>query len=77
MVPLLSNVPNVGTGFTCYAPVSAGQFTVPSYVLMPMLAGKGTLTVENATAPIPFAATGLDYAYGFAAFSTTISVTYQ
>jgi uncharacterized protein (TIGR03437 family) len=56
---LLSNSA-VGTSFTCYAPVSAGQFTVPSYVLLGLPASaSGGLTVSNAAAPGTFTASGL------------------
>lgn len=67
----------IGAGFTCYAPIGAGTFTVPSYVLLGMPAGQGSLSVENATTPISFTATGLDYAYGFAAFYTSKTLNYQ
>ncbi len=67
----------IGAGFNCYAPVGAGTFTVPSYVLLAMPAGQGSLSVENATTPISFTAPGLDYAYGFAAFYTSKTLNYQ
>ena len=54
----------VGTAFQCAAPVEAGQFTIPSYILLlmppksssPITSG---LTVENSTASL-FTAPGLD-----------------
>jgi len=63
--------------FTCYAPQSALQFTVPSYVLDTLPAGTGSLSVENITQYTRFTATGLDYgtAFGFTGFST--NATYQ
>ena len=64
-------------GFVCYAPVSAGQFTVPSYILLGLPAGTGSLAVENATTPVPFTASGLNYAYGLAAIFSSIQPTYQ
>jgi uncharacterized protein (TIGR03437 family) len=54
---------NVSAGFSCNIPVSAGQFTVPSWVLLAIPAGTGSLSIQNFTPPVPFAATGLDYAY--------------
>ena len=41
--------------------MSAGQFTVPSYVLSAMPSSNGFLSVENDMSPQPFSATGLDY----------------
>lgn len=67
----------VSASFVCYAPVSAEQFTVPSYVLLGLPAGTGSLAVENATTSVPFAATGLNYAYGIAAIFSSISPAYQ
>jgi hypothetical protein len=67
----------VSGSFTCYAPQSALQFTVPSYVLDTLPAGTGSLSVENITQYTRFTATGLDYgtAFGFTGFST--NATYQ
>jgi len=67
----------VSAGFFCYAAVGAGQFTIPSYVLLGLPAGMGSLNVENATTQTPFTASGLDYAYGFAAISFAIAPLYQ
>ncbi len=56
---LLSNSA-VGASFTCYAPVGAGQFTVPSYVLLALPASaSGGLAVNNGAAPGSFTASGL------------------
>jgi hypothetical protein len=46
--------------FTCLAPTSAGQFTVPAYVLGALPAGSGSVTVGNQTSYSTFNATGLD-----------------
>jgi uncharacterized protein (TIGR03437 family) len=57
--------------FTCIAPVAAGTFTVPPYVLAALPAStSGTLEVENETVPQVFKATGLDngVAIGYVAF---------
>jgi uncharacterized protein (TIGR03437 family) len=45
--------------YTCIAPVSAGSFTVPSYILLGLPAGTGTTSVENATNYTRFSASGL------------------
>jgi uncharacterized protein (TIGR03437 family) len=54
---------NEYTSFTCLAPGSAGQFTVPPYILaaLPSSAGNGFVYVSNTTFPQTFTATGLDY----------------
>jgi uncharacterized protein (TIGR03437 family) len=64
-------------GFTCIAPVSALQFTVPPYVLAALPAGTGSLIVENETIPQPFTATGLDFAYSIGLVAYDIGVTYK
>lgn len=46
--------------FVCYAPASAGQLTVPSYVLLALPpSANGTLGVSNSATPITFTASGL------------------
>jgi uncharacterized protein (TIGR03437 family) len=75
--PQTNSTPVLGAGFFCYAQVSAGQFTVPSFVLLGMPIGMGSLTVENSTTPQPFTASGLTYGYGFAAFYASILPPYQ
>ena len=45
--------------FTCLAPVEARQFRVPSYILLSLPAGNGSLGVQNIVFS-PLAATGLD-----------------
>jgi uncharacterized protein (TIGR03437 family) len=69
---------NGATGaFTCYAPQSALQFMVPSYVTDTLPAGTGTLSVENLTDFISFMATGIDYGSGFGFTGDLINSTYQ
>jgi hypothetical protein len=46
--------------FLCYAPTSAGQFTVPPSILLAMPPGPGSVVVSNATAASPVTASGLD-----------------
>lgn len=59
--------------FTCIAPLSAGQFTVPSYILNALPAGNGTVTVENSTNYGTFTATGINngITIGFVAVDVT------
>ena len=75
--PQTASQPVLGAGFFCYAPVSAGQFTVPSPILLQMPIGAGSLALENSTTPVPFSASGLIYGYGFAAFYSSILPAYQ
>jgi len=63
--------------FTCFAPVSAGQFTVPSYVLNALPAGTGSVTVSNETAYTPFSATGIDLGVGVGFVSYQVNSTYN
>ncbi len=51
--------PAVKADFTCMAPVEAGQFTVPSYILLSLPAGNGSLNLQNAVFA-PLTATGID-----------------
>jgi uncharacterized protein (TIGR03437 family) len=67
----------VSGSYTCYAPTSALQFTVPAYVTGVLPAGTGATTVEDATIPAFFTATGLDYGFGLGFSSTMVSSTYQ
>jgi uncharacterized protein (TIGR03437 family) len=63
--------------YTCVAPVSAGQFTVPPYILFALPAGKGSTAFENATSPAIFAATGLDYGFAIGFVTLTANTTFQ
>jgi uncharacterized protein (TIGR03437 family) len=67
---------NTGS-FTCIAPVAAGQFTVPSYILGAMPAGTGNMTVQNQSAYVPFTASGLDYGFMSGWASQQINVVYN
>lgn len=72
-----SSSTGVSASFYCFAPVAAGQFTVPASILLSMPAGTGTMSVENETPYATFTATGLDtgIAYGFSGQS--INSTYN
>jgi hypothetical protein len=67
----------VTVSFTCAAPASAGQFTVPSYILLALPAGSGTMAVDNYSNPQTFTATGLDIGYQYAGSSVSINATYN
>jgi uncharacterized protein (TIGR03437 family) len=51
--------------YFCFAPTSAGQFTVPTSILMSLPAGTGNTTVANTTGYSSFTATGLDTGFAF------------
>jgi uncharacterized protein (TIGR03437 family) len=63
--------------YTCIAPVSAGQFTVPSYVLSALPAGTGTTAVENSSGYTTFTATGIDVGIGQGLVSYSVNSTYN
>lgn len=63
--------------FTCVALVSAGQFTVPAYVLAAMPAGSGTVTVGNGTNFQSFTASGLNYGITFGEVTYQVNSTYN
>jgi uncharacterized protein (TIGR03437 family) len=52
----LTNPPGISLAFSCLAPVGAGQFTVPSYILEAMPAGPSLLEASSQT----FTAAGLN-----------------
>lgn len=74
---------SAGTGFvsatfTCYAPVSAGQFTVPSWILLALPPNNsGSMSLENQTFPQLFSASGLDYASGSGGVLVDKALVYQ
>ena len=64
--------------FTCFAPTSAGQFTIPNYVLAAMPAGSGGLTVANYTNYEMFTgAAGIDYGFSYGFLTYSINAVYQ
>jgi uncharacterized protein (TIGR03437 family) len=63
--------------FICVAPASAEKFTVPSYVLLAMPTGTGSLGLFNFSNPVKFTATGIDSGFAEAGVLTEESVTYQ
>ena len=68
----------VSVTFTCLAPVSAGQFSVPVPVLLALPAGDGGgLTVSNFSNLQQFTATGLDLGLMTGGSITTKTLTYN
>ena len=62
-------------GYTCMAPVEAGQFTVPSYILLGIPAGTGGVQLQN-NIYLPLSATGLDIGLTLGGVSHTEAATY-
>jgi hypothetical protein len=67
----------VSASFLCYAPVSAGQFTVPSYVLQAMPVAGGGINLLNQSIPQTFKASGLDLTFAVAEVEASISVPFN
>lgn len=63
--------------FTCIAPVSANQFTVPSYIFTALPGGTATISVANQTIPQTFQAAQIDYGYTQGSDSQTVNATLQ
>ena len=68
---------SVTASYSCYAPVSAGQFTVPPAILLQLPAGSGTASVENSTSFQPFTASGLDAGVSWGGVSISVNSTYN
>jgi uncharacterized protein (TIGR03437 family) len=63
--------------FICIAPVAAGQFTVPSYVLSALPAGTGSTSVANVSSYGTFSAPGLNAGAAFGEVSQSIGTTFK
>jgi len=63
--------------YTCVFPQSALTGAVPPYILGALPAGPGTSSLENATSPTSFSASGLDWGIAFGSVSFSINSTYQ
>ncbi len=50
----------VNAGYSCRVAVEAGQFTVPSYILLGLPAGSGGVSIQQHDTDAEFSATGLD-----------------
>jgi uncharacterized protein (TIGR03437 family) len=68
---------SVSGSYTCIAPVNAGSFTVPSYVLATLPGGSGTTAVSNYTNYQTFTASGLDSGFLFGGTSQSVNTTYN
>jgi hypothetical protein len=55
-----NNGKTVSVGFVCFAPVGAGQFSIPAPILLALPAGSGSLSVGDYTNLQLFTAPGLD-----------------
>jgi uncharacterized protein (TIGR03437 family) len=63
--------------FSCYAPQSAGTFTVPSYILLGLPSGSGNTSVQNSTNLVTFTASGLDFGAAFGSVGFSVNSTYN
>jgi len=63
--------------FSCYAPQSAGTFTVPSYILIGLPSGTGNTSVQNSTNLQTFSASGLDFGAAFGSVGFSVNSTYN
>ncbi|MGD1091097.1 MAG: hypothetical protein ABSB35_03785 [Bryobacteraceae bacterium] len=72
-----SSSSSVSASYTCTAPVAAGQFTVPSYILLAMPAGSGTTMVQNSTSIGSFSVKGIEAGTSFGSVSFSANSTYQ
>jgi hypothetical protein len=74
-----SNAPAVSlnVSFYCAALASAGQITLPPYLLGTLPDGVGTLYVENETQPQTFTVPGIDFGYTLTGILSSENVTYQ
>ena len=72
-----STTVSVSGTFICFVPVSAGQFTIPSYVLLASPVGSGGINLINQSNNQPFQATGVDYTTAVAETESSISVPFN
>ncbi|MCC6588730.1 MAG: hypothetical protein IT168_18685 [Bryobacterales bacterium] len=63
-------------GFTCLAPIAAGEFFVPPYILSALPAGRGAVELQNYIYA-PLTASGLDIALALADIASTVTSVYQ
>ena len=68
--------PPIIASFTCRIAVEAGQFTVPSYILLGLPAGSGGTLLQNDVMST-FSATGLDSTYAGATISSNVASTFR
>lgn len=72
-----STTVSVSGTFLCYVPVNAGQFTIPSYVLLASPVGNGGINLLNQSNNQPFQATGLDITTAVVETESSISVPFN
>ncbi len=63
--------------FACFVPVGDQQFTIPSYVLLSLPTGSGSIGVTNSAIPVAFTATGISHGVAMAGDTTDVNVTYK
>ncbi len=68
--------PVLTVGFTCLAPVEAGKFTVPSYILSALPAGTGGIAMQHQVQS-PLTAGGIDVGIGIGDISFSVFATYK
>jgi hypothetical protein len=67
---------SIVAGFTCLAPVDAGRFTVPSYILLAIPSGSGATELQN-YAYSSLSATGIDAGLALGDISIAVTSTYR
>ena len=67
----------VTAGYSCRVAVEAGQFTVPSYILLGLPAGSGGTSIQQQATVSTFSATGLDIAGVTGAIEHSVTTTYK
>jgi hypothetical protein len=72
-----STIVSASATFLCIAPVEAGTFTVPSYILLASPAASGGVNVINQSAPVTFAASGLGSTTAVAETESSVSVPFN
>jgi hypothetical protein len=68
---------SVSATFLCFAPVSAGTFTVPPYVTLAMPAANGGINLLNQSNTAAFSASGINYTTAVAEVEDSISVPFN
>ncbi len=74
--PPLGEIPQ-SVVFECFVPVGNQQFTIPSYVLLALPKGSGSLGITNTATPVGFTATGIGHGVALASDTIDESVTYK
>lgn len=72
-----STTVNASATFLCIAPVAAGQFTIPAYVLAATPVGSGGINLLNQSAPVAFPASGLSATQAVVETESSISVPFK